>query len=199
MTIEPKEQQLEHQPHAALLYEHMFPGFTWKELKLFNPINIPTVAKRVMWDWTLLWQLAEDSKLKQQSFATRVDILHPDQISYAIEFISGGIPTKNKAREGPVQDLLKPGERLGGIVLNNLHYMKPEAMDGTITNFVSTVLKEKSEDEEVPIQMIGVINQSGKPAGIIYYHEDNIPRVLKERNTQPAMLQKNPLPAIVTT
>ncbi|MBI2196297.1 hypothetical protein HYU45_01655 [Candidatus Daviesbacteria bacterium] len=192
-TVPPPNIETLKQPTKAQLFEHLFPGNKFKDLSPFNPLNIPSILRWIYFKDRVI----DISKAfhVQQGYADRSDFQHLDQLSVALEFLNPiAIVKENPLRfKGWVADLLKDGEQLGGLAVQQYQYVPQERLDAyarstlepkAFVDWVKHGFRNSDEAEEylrsfyesVSVKVIGILGSDGKPNGLIRFIEGPRPR-----------------------
>lgn len=160
------------------VFKHMFPDNDWKELPSFNPIN----TKRLL---TELLQLdlkdrptqMGDAIAGKQGYADRFDLPHPDKatLGWALMGVQPIDESPNVVR-GWVSDLLNEGEKIGGVGVMPITWIKKEFRG--IQETTKAVAQGVGDDmyDRATATVVGVISEKGKPAGVIYFRKGERPR-----------------------
>jgi hypothetical protein len=164
----PKEQS-----QLALAYEHLFPGNSFNSLPYFNPLNVPRLAKTMLWDIETRETRFAKAARSGFGFAERVDFSFLDKLSMESE-MEGIKPSPEKIAYGTVSDLLREGERLSGIALKEIK--SNPAMEKGINSVVMSAFDKNAQSSEIATgKIIGVVDRAGSPKGYILYREGNRP------------------------
>lgn len=177
MVMPESEPQKKEKNVRTELFEHLFPGQKWESLTDFNPLNVPIILTRaIIKDDIEKGKLVKAVEAKK-GYVRRVEIPFPDKLCLVYELLEATI-TNESARliRVKIMDLLRDGEKLGGVVVKPVSWLKKSAIEhGLASLIVSSFRGQQTLYEVKDILVIGVLSSDGKPAGLIYYLKGDRP------------------------
>ncbi len=148
------------------LFEHIFPGNSWSDLRKFDLRNAAFFAGQVMSapfdDAAEIGHAAKTG----MGYSSRLEIPHPDRsvITWALADVSAAEGNSSLVR-GWLQGLLRRNEHLGGLGLRQVNWLK-------FAHSVNTQAALSAGQEfydTATAMVVGVLSSRGQPAALITF------------------------------
>ena len=173
------------------VFEHMFPGNSWDSFKKLDVRNIDFFARQLIPNPTVD-QGAEigDAIKAGKGYADRLDLPHPDKatVSWALLEVSPVNDSPVTVR-GWISDLLNEGERLGGIGIKPVSWLK----FNRLANTVAAMSVGQEFYETATAMVAGVLSPEGLPVAVITFRKGDRPRRGIKEKTPGFILSSKPL------
>lgn len=153
----------------AQLFEHLFPGNKWSELPKLTGGTIWSFVKGLLPvpdsnDPGPNMQAFGNAQERGQGYAYRVEVPKPDK--FLLGLIMSEINPINEGSTGQrgwFSDLVKQGERLGGMGVVQVSWLPTSEGQSAVVNVLTNTRKTAEA------QVVGVLSPEGRPTGLIYY------------------------------
>lgn len=187
---EPSDPEGPEKPSKVEVFEHLFPGNKFKDLSFFNPLNGPAIYKYRLWDGvSMVDEIAQAIRL-QQGYAKRQDFPMMDQL-WMSSVLPGITPSQenSQALRGWFAELLKEGERVGGMGFRPISFIPKERWQ-MVTALQRNPLKwvdalgNPDLYQTVTARVVGILDDKSKPRALITFVQG--PRSNREKGKVPS-------------
>ena len=182
-----------HEPVTrSAVFEHAFPGNKWDDLKPFDVRNADFFIRELLPspsnDRSANFGEAVKNK---QGFAARLDLPHPDKASLSWALLEATPTNENiNTVRGWISDLLNNDERLGGVCVKPMSWLKSDGLVSTATAMV-----QGADLYEIGAAMIvGVLDKTGGAKAIITFHTGERPRKGVKEKQSILAVKPTPVP-----
>jgi hypothetical protein len=158
------------------VFEHMFPGNSWDALRTLDFRNAKFFGKEFIASPVSDYQKEFGKAMeKGEGYVYRVDLPFPDKASVGwVLFDVQPLKENAAAVRGWISDLIKEGEKLGGIGIRPMSWIKNQY--ATMKEVLASSINNAQLNDEGTAMTVGIMNAEGKPSAVIIFRKGKRPR-----------------------